>query len=306
MPWPRLKICGRAADRREDAIDAPVQRRAAGHERQRVEIALGGEGFRQRRAERRAGSRVQSRREPVADAGRGEALQDARRRRARRRSFWRSRPRRLAAPSTMRRIGSSESGSNSAGGKADPKLSKICTASAPASTWRIEIGGRGHHQPVDQRLHEGRIAIGGEAGRRLVGRALAGDHVAGDGPGRAAEAQQRRLAAAATERRRSSVSKTGVEALERQLVGKPARDRLADVTGSSLGPSFSTKRTSWPSACGIDQDIGEHDRGVEPEAADRLQRHLVGKTRRVAEIEERARLFRGSPGIPADSGPPGA
>ena len=42
-----------------------------------------------------------------------------------------------------------------------------------------------------------------------------------------------------------------------------------------------------------DQDVGEHDRGVEAEAADRLQRHLFGKTRRVAEIEKRTRLFAG-------------
>ena len=44
-----------------------------------------------------------------------------------------------------------------------------------------------------------------------------------------------------------------------------------------------------------DQDVGEQDRGVEAEAADRLQRHLLGEPRSVAEVEERARLFAGLP-----------
>ena len=39
-----------------------------------------------------------------------------------------------------------------------------------------------------------------------------------------------------------------------------------------------------------DEDVGEQDRGVEAEAADRLQRHLGGKLRRVAEVEEGAGL----------------
>ena len=53
-----------------------------------------------------------------------------------------------------------------------------------------EIGRGGPHQPVDQRIYENRVAIGGEPGRRLVGRALAGDHVARHRPGRAAEAEK--------------------------------------------------------------------------------------------------------------------
>ena len=43
-------------------------------------------------------------------------------------------------------------------------------------------------------------------------------------------------------------------------------------------------------ASGIDENVGEEDRGVEVKAADRLQRHFRRHGRRVAEIEEALRL----------------
>jgi hypothetical protein len=58
---------------------------------------------------------------------------------------------------------------------------------------RDQVGGRGRDKPVDEGAHELGVAIGDEPGRRLVGRALAGDHVAGDRPGRSAKAEQGRL-----------------------------------------------------------------------------------------------------------------
>ena len=39
------------------------------------------------------------------------------------------------------------------------------------------------------------------------------------------------------------------------------------------------------------QDVGEQDRRVEPEAPDRLQRHLGGELRRETQIEETAGLL---------------
>ena len=71
----------------------------------------------------------------VADAGGGEAVK-MRAAAADEDDDPRLRPRRLQAL-TIRRIGSSDSRSNRAGGRAEPKLSKICTASAPASIWRM-------------------------------------------------------------------------------------------------------------------------------------------------------------------------
>ena len=89
--------------------------------------------------------------------------------------------------------------------------------------------------------HEARVAIGEKPRRRLVGRALAGDHVARDGPGRAAEAEERRLRRAAPPLRRSSVSNTGASRSRGSVVGEPRRDRRARSTGSSRGPSPSSE-----------------------------------------------------------------
>ena len=63
------------------------------------------------------------------------------------------------------------------------------------------------------------------------------------------------------------------------------------VTGSSFGPSFSTKLHVLAEGVGDHQDVREHDRRIETEPPDRLQRHLLGKPRRVAEVQERAGLF---------------
>ena len=53
-----------------------------------------------------------------------------------------------------------------------------------------QIAGRGIDQDIDECRETVRILIGEQARRRLVGRALAGDHVARNRPGRPTEAQQ--------------------------------------------------------------------------------------------------------------------
>ena len=72
-----------------------------------------------------------------------------------------------------------------------------------------KILGRSLDEPVDQAREQVRMAIGEEPRRRLVRRAAAGDHVARDRPGRAAEADQRGFLRQAPLRARSSVSNTG-------------------------------------------------------------------------------------------------
>jgi hypothetical protein len=57
---------------------------------------------------------------------------------------------------------------------------------------------------------------------------------------------------------------------------------------------------------GHDQDVREHDGSVEAEAPDWLQRHLGGKFRVVAEVQERSRPWRAPPGIRTGNGPPAA
>ena len=233
-----------------------------------------------RPAARRAaprGSSVQSSAERVADAGLRRSVERCA---PPPRTKTMIRGLRAGAPSrlgTMRPIGSSDSGSNSAGGRAAPKLSKICTASAPASSWPTDRRPRPSTSAVDQRRHEGRVAIGARAGP-APGRACPCRRSCSSPPSRA-----RRRSRAASSRRaapprsRSSGLEDRREPLERQVARRARRGRPRSVTGSSRGPSPSTKRTSCPSACGIDEDVGEQDRRVEAEAADRLQRHLGGE-----------------------------
>ena len=56
-----------------------------------------------------------------------------------------------------------------------------------------EIIGGGFDQQCDEFLEQDAMSVSKKARRRLVGRAAARDHVAGDGPGRAAKADQRDL-----------------------------------------------------------------------------------------------------------------
>ncbi len=96
-------------------------------------------------------------------------------------------------PSTMRRVGSTDQRTNSRGGSTPAQVSKICSASAPASSCAEQIMDRILDQHVDDFCKGLRMAIGHHPRRRLVRRALAGDHVGRNRPRRAAEADQRDL-----------------------------------------------------------------------------------------------------------------
>ena len=91
---------------------------------------------------------------------------------------------------TISRRGSKTHRSNCVGGSTPAQLSKICTTSTPASIWRDEIGDRGLDEPRDERLENLRPAKGEEPRRRLIRRSVTGDHIARDGPRRAAKADE--------------------------------------------------------------------------------------------------------------------
>ena len=132
------------------------------------------------------------------------------------------------------------------------------------------------------------MAIGHHPRRRLIRRALSGHHVGRDRPRRAAEADQRDLriefAAHAAQRL--------IDRLELAEVGLPRQrcdllrrvQRIEPRAFAGLEPHRAAERV------GNDQNIREDDRGIEVEAADRLQRDFGGVFRREAQIEKAAGL----------------
>src|SRR5436190_11680085 len=132
------------------------------------------------------------------------------------------------------------------------------------------------------------MAIGHHPRRRLVRRALSGDHVGRDRPWRAAEANQRdvwcELAADAAQRfiHRLEFAEIGLGSQPRHLLRRIQRIEPRAFAG--LEAYGAAERI------GNDEDVGKDDRGIEVETADRLQRHFGGIFRRKAQIEEAARL----------------
>ena len=132
------------------------------------------------------------------------------------------------------------------------------------------------------------MAIGHHPRRRLVRRALARDHVGRDRPRRAAESDQRdvgrEFAAYAAQRfiDRLELAEIGMARQRRHLLGRIQRIEPRAFAG--LEAHRAAERV------GDDENVGEDDRGVEIESADRLQRHLGGVFRREAQIEKAAGL----------------
>ena len=130
------------------------------------------------------------------------------------------------------------------------------------------------------------MPIGHHPRRRLIGRALSGDHIGRDRPRRAAEADQRDLRierGAHPAQRFIHRLELGEVGLRRQRLDLLRRiQRIEPRAFADLEPDRAAERV------GNDQNVGEDDRGVEIEAADRLQRDLGGEFRREAEIEEAA------------------
>ena len=143
-------------------------------------------------------------------------------------------------------------------------------------------------QHVDDLCKRLRMAIGHHPRRRLVRRALAGHHVGRDRPRRAAKSDQRDL--------RIELAAHAAQRLEHRLeLGEVARrcqradlvrriQRIEPRAFAGLEPHLAAERV------GNDENVREDDRGIEVEAADRLQRHLGGVFRREAQIEKAARL----------------
>ena len=151
-----------------------------------------------------------------------------------------------------------------------------------------EVGGGSLDEPIDQRREQFWLAIGEEPRRRLVGRAAASDHVARHRPGSAAEADQggfrRQALASARDRFENRRQPRPVRRLaQRREIGR-SFDRLQARTLAALEADALTERV------GNDENVGEQDRRVEAEAANRLQRRLRREGGRIAEVEERGRL----------------
>jgi hypothetical protein len=133
------------------------------------------------------------------------------------------------------------------------------------------------------------MAIAEQAGRRLIGRPVTGDHVCGDRPGRTAEADQRGLLRqfrAQPAHRLVDRQKIHVKRLRAVAAVEPVHlvrgDRRHERTAAFLEAQVATKRMR------NHQYVRKQDRGVEAEAADRLQGHLDGEVGIVAEVEKAA------------------
>ena len=158
---------------------------------------------------------------------------------------------------------------------------------------------------VDQPREPLGIAIGPQPRRRLVRSSRAPDHVGRDGPRRAAKADQCRLVRQILARIANRLGRRS----------RTSARRRRSTSAIDVGRGLQMDR-AWSFAfdeahrlaerVGHDEDVGEQDRGVEAVAADRLQRHLGGQRRRVAQVRGSCRPWRASRGTPADSGRPAA
>ena len=132
------------------------------------------------------------------------------------------------------------------------------------------------------------MAIRHHPRRRLIRGALPGHHVGRDRPGRAAETDQRNFwieLAAHPAQRLIDRFELGKIALRRQRLDLVGRiQRIEPRAFADLEPHRTAERI------GDHKDVREDDRGVEMEAADRLQRDLGGVIRREAQIEKAAGL----------------
>ena len=133
-----------------------------------------------------------------------------------------------------------------------------------------------------------RMAIGHHPRRRLVRRALARHHIGRHRPWRAAEADQRDLriefAAHPAQRfiHRLEFAEVGLRRQRFDLLRRV--QRLEPRALADLEAHRAAERV------GNDQNVREDDRGVEIEAADRLQGDFGGEFRREAQIEKAPRL----------------
>jgi hypothetical protein len=260
--------------------------RAARHQQQRIEIAL----ERRERLKRLAGKAERSARveTEAGDAGLAGIVADERTRSARKADYRKigvtgmergdDRTRRLERERT-------ELGFGQAPRPGVEDLHRLGTR----LDLRREMGDRRLDQEVDELPEAFRRPIGPELRRRLVGRAAAADHIGRDRPGRPGEADERRLG-----------GKALLQAPHRLIDGRQPLDHRAEIEIVDLlgpGDRIEHRPLSFPEGdllperIGHDENVGKEDRRVEAVSADGLERHLLGKLGRVAEIEKAAGLL---------------
>ncbi len=189
---------------------------------------------------------------------------------------------------TIRAVGAITQRSNCAGERLPDQLSNSCTASTPASIWPTDSRSCNRRSRSMMRLNACGIAIGEPARLALLAAALPGDHIGRDGPGAAGKAEERGFGRQ-VRRDPADGAIDRLEPLRRPSGGPPAhRDRRA--WARAAGPSPASNHRSCPSAQRHHQDVGEQDRAVEAEAADRLQRDLGRRLAVGGELEEAALL----------------
>ena len=149
----------------------------------------------------------------------------------------------------------------------------------------VQVGG--HRVGID--LEDAREQVGAAIEHRLdlaeVGAAAALDHVAGERPGAAREADQRH---AAGEHGANGAHGVGHVAQLRRRIGRRQPHHGSLVAHRPLEARPFALGEVQPQAHGVGhgEDVGEQDRRIEREALERLQRHLARQLGRLAQGEE--------------------
>ena len=183
-----------------------------------------------------------------------------------------------------------------------PALEELDDVGAGAEL-RDEIGDRGLDQDVDE-LREGfGLLQSEEPGRGLVGRAAAADHVGRHRPGRAAEADQGLVWAAALPCTRASVSSTGSSCPSTCSGFSARRGRAVRAPD----PRRSRSAPSWPSASGMTRMSEKRIAASRSNRRSGCSVTSAASVGRVAELEEapdrladRAVLGQVAAGLPHD------
>ena len=158
-----------------------------------------------------------------------------------------------------------------------------------------EVLGLHRDEAVDQRVHQGGVGLGQRPGGGEV-RACRARRSCSSPPSRARRRSRAAWSrAGSSARRRRTVSKTG--ARWAKIAGSPASRRRSNSARPArrieARPLALDEAHVLAERVRDHEDVGEQDRGVEAEAPDRLQRHLGGEVRVVAEVEEGAGLWPG-------------
>ena len=191
------------------------------------------------------------------------------------------------------------------GGRLPAQVSKICSTSAPASTWPDRYSIDASTSRSISRPKSCGIAIGPQPRVAPGRRALPRHHVGRHRPRRAAKADECRLIGQILPQPRHRLADDARTWAESRP-GSSAQVALAAHRVEPRPLALDERAPSGPAHRGTTQDVGEQDRRIEAVAADRLQRHLGRQRRRVAQVEEAAGLAPARRGTRAGSARPAA